>query len=245
MNDSPELLRDEDGFLNRGAEVTRAEAFFDAAFAFAITLMVISIDAIPDTAEKLVDALKSVPAFGASFLMIVLFWRGHADWSRRYGLNDRYSQRLSLLLVFIVLVFIYPLRMVFGAFFQLVGGEWFYAHIHLQTVADARVMFVVFALGLGAMGLNMTLLYWHAWSQRERLGLDAIECLVTRHATLRWATLPAVSLISLCLSALLLQGGIRNNIVVSMPGLIFFSVNIIHFFMDRRMRRARSALQKA
>lgn len=62
--------RDEDGFLNRGIEVTRAEAFLDAAFAFAITLMVISIDEIPDTAAKLVDALKSAPAFGASFLLM-------------------------------------------------------------------------------------------------------------------------------------------------------------------------------
>ncbi|MEZ5519918.1 MAG: TMEM175 family protein [Dokdonella sp.] len=110
--------RDEDGFQNRGAEVTRAEAFFDAAFAFAITLMVISIDEIPDSAEKLLNALKAVPAFAASFLLIVLFWRAHADWSRHYGLNDRHSQRLSLLMVFLVLVFIYPLRMFFGAFFE-------------------------------------------------------------------------------------------------------------------------------
>jgi uncharacterized membrane protein len=238
-----EVERDEDGFLNRGAEVTRAEAFFDAAFAFAITLMVISIDEIPDTAQKLVDALKSVPAFGASFLLIVLFWRGHADWSRRYGLNDRYSQRLSLLLVFIVLVFIYPLRMVFSSLFPFVTGGWLPAQIHLQTVSDVRVMFVVFAVGFGSMGASMFLLYQHAWSQRDSLGLDPVERLVTRYATLRWALFPLVSLISLGISLFLLHEGTTNNLLMSMPGLIFFALNIVEVFMTRRMRRALEALR--
>lgn len=244
MADSSNLQRDDDGFLNRGVEVTRAEAFFDAAFAFAITLMVISIDAIPDTAEKLLAALRSVPAFGASFFLIVMFWRGHADWSRRYGLNDRYSQRLSLLLVFIVLVFIYPLRMVFSSLFQLVGGDWFPSQIHLESVADARLMFVVFAVGLGAMGSSMYLLYRHAWSRRDALGLDALERLVTRHAMRRWAMLPAISLVSLGLSVFLLRDGTTSNLVMSSPGFVFFSVNILHFFMDRRMRRERDTLRK-
>lgn len=245
MQDSPEPLRGEDGFLNRGAEVTRTDAFIDAAFAFAITLMVISIDVIPDTAEKLVDALKSVPAFGASFLLIVLFWRGHADWSRRYGLENRHSQRLSLLLVFIVLVFIYPLRMVFGSFFPFVSGGWLPAQIHLESISDVRTMFVVFAVGFGSMSLTMTLLYRHAWSRRETLELDAIERLVTRHAMMRWATGPVVSLISLAMSVFLLREGTTSNLVMAMPGLVFFALNLIHLFMDIRLRRERHALQKA
>lgn len=236
---------DEDGFLNRGTEVTRSEAFFDAAFAFAITLMVISIDEIPDTAEKLVDALKSVPAFAASFLLIVLFWRGHADWSRRFGLNDRHSQRLSLMLVFIVLVFIYPLRMVFGGLFQLISAGWLPSHVHLETAADARLMFIVFAIGFGAMGTCIALLYRHAWSQRELLKLDAVELLVTRHSLLRWLMYPVFSSISLGLSVLLLRENSTNSFLMSMPGLIFFVLNIVQWIMDFRLRRARKALRHA
>lgn len=245
MQATSDPLRDEDGFRHRGAEVTRIEAFFDAAFAFAITLMVISIDAIPDTAQELLDALKSVPAFGASFLLIVLFWKGHANWSRRYGLDDRHSQRLSLLLVFIVLVFNYPMRMVFSSLFPFITGGWLLAQIHLETVADVRVMFVVFAVGFGLMGLCMHLLYRHAWQKRDALGLDPIEMLVTRYRTLRWALMPIVSVVSLCISFFLLREDTRSSLVMAMPGLVFFLLNIVNAVLDRRMRGALKALQSS
>ena len=148
-----EYARDEDGFRNRGVEVTRIEAFYDAAFAFAITLMVISIDEIPDSAQSLIEALKSVPAFAASFLLIVLFWSAHSTWSRRYGINDRAGQRLSLLTVFLVLVFIYPMRMVFAAFFFWVTDGWLPAHIEVENgPGDMRLIILVFAVGFGSMG---------------------------------------------------------------------------------------------
>ena len=47
-----------DGFRERGANVTRFEAFVDAAFAFAVTLLVISLDGMPASISELMDALK-------------------------------------------------------------------------------------------------------------------------------------------------------------------------------------------
>lgn len=41
-------LRVQHGFGLRGEAVTRLETFVDAAFAFAVTLLVVSFDAIPD-----------------------------------------------------------------------------------------------------------------------------------------------------------------------------------------------------
>lgn len=242
MKSSARPICDEDGFLNRGVEVTRAEAFFDAAFAFAITLMVIAIDAIPDSVEKLMDALKSIPAFAASFLLIVLFWRGHADWSRRYGLNDRLSQRLSLFLVFLVLIFIYPLRMVYAAFFYWASDGWLPAHFTIQGALDLRLMFIVFALAFGSMGATMLLLYRHAWSRRIALGLDAVELLMTRQSILRWALLPAFSIASLGLSSLL-TAQTMNNWLIAMPGLIFFVLHFIEMALSWRMKRALRALR--
>ena len=97
-----------DGFRERGQQVTRLEAFVDAAYAFSVTLLVISLDAIPDSIPALIEALKGIPAFAASFAQIAFFWYSHASWSRRYGMNDGAGVWLSLLLVFLVLVFCTP-----------------------------------------------------------------------------------------------------------------------------------------
>lgn len=83
----------------------------------------ISVDSIPQPFEELLEALKRVPAFAASFAIIVMFWHGHYRWSRRYGIEDTVSVVLGLTLVFLTLVFLYPLRlMMSGAFNSLTGG---------------------------------------------------------------------------------------------------------------------------
>jgi len=74
------------GFRLRGMEMTRLETFIDAAFAFAISMLVIAPQQIPDNIEALLGAFKNVPAFVASIIVLGIFWRGHWLWSRRYGL---------------------------------------------------------------------------------------------------------------------------------------------------------------
>lgn len=92
----------------RGLEMTRTETFTDAAFAFALTLLVVSIDSIPASYAELLDAVQGIPAFGLSCALLFLFWYGHWNWSRRYGLEDFPSIALSFLLVFVVLCYVYP-----------------------------------------------------------------------------------------------------------------------------------------
>jgi uncharacterized membrane protein len=96
--------RDPFGFRLRGGRTTRLEAFVDAAFAFALTLMVIAVGSVPRTPDELAAALKGVPAFAACFWLIATFWRGHVDWSERFGLDDPRSRQWSLLLIFLTLM---------------------------------------------------------------------------------------------------------------------------------------------
>jgi len=76
------------GFRLRGLEMTRLETFIDAAFAFAISMLVIAPQQIPDNIDALLSAFTNVPAFIASIVVLGIFWRGHWLWSRRYGLED-------------------------------------------------------------------------------------------------------------------------------------------------------------
>ena len=62
------------GFQLRGTEVTRLETFIDAAFAFAVTMLVISVGDIPNNYQELILALKGIPSFAASFASIAIFW---------------------------------------------------------------------------------------------------------------------------------------------------------------------------
>src|SRR5207342_1232287 len=63
------------GFRLRGIAMTRLETFIDAAFAFAITMLVIATQQIPDDIETLLAAFKNVPAFVASIIVLGIFWR--------------------------------------------------------------------------------------------------------------------------------------------------------------------------
>ena len=120
--------------IPRQQQATRLETFVDAAFAFALTMLVVSVDAIPQTYEQLVDAMKRVPAFAASFAILVMFWHGHYRWSRRFGVEDTGSVVLSLLLVFLVLVFLYPLRLMMSGALNSMSGGW----RSMRTSCDSR-----------------------------------------------------------------------------------------------------------
>ena len=87
------------GVRQRGEQVTRLETFVDAAFAFAVTLLVVSFDAMPSSFAELYDALRRLPAFLAGFAILALFWHGHHRFSRNFGLEDGTIVFLSLALV--------------------------------------------------------------------------------------------------------------------------------------------------
>jgi uncharacterized membrane protein len=50
-------------FRWRGGEITRLEGFSDAVFAFALTLLVVSLE-VPHTFDELLDTIRGFPAFG-------------------------------------------------------------------------------------------------------------------------------------------------------------------------------------
>ncbi len=152
----------------RGSE--RLETFVDAAFAFALTLLVISFDAIPGSYAELVAALRNTPAFIASFAIIVMLWIGHHAWSRRYGLDDVPSLLLSLALVLIVMIYVYPLRAMMGATLSLMTGGAVPANFELRSLDEVRGLFTIYGIGFaGAVGC-IALLYAHALRRGRRAG---------------------------------------------------------------------------
>ncbi|MDO7565308.1 MAG: TMEM175 family protein, partial [OM182 bacterium] len=87
------------GKILRGENMSRIETFVDAAFAFAFTMLVISIDQIPTNPEELLELSRDIPAFLISAIIIGSIWVTHANWSRHFGLQDSATLYLSLALV--------------------------------------------------------------------------------------------------------------------------------------------------
>jgi uncharacterized membrane protein len=212
--------------LDRGEKVTRLEAFVDAAFAFSVTLLVISGDRIPSSVDQLIQALKQLPAYAASFLLIMSFWSSHVRWSQRYGLDDAFARRLSLLLVFLVLIFVYPLKMVFASFFNAMTGGYLPTNFAVNQYTDIPAMFITFAIAFGSMGAVMVILYWHAWRQRVALKLSYNEIQETKISMVRWLWVPVFALISFVL-AVLIPPTPESGWWVGLPGFIYFGQNIL------------------
>ena len=234
------------GFRIRGASPTRVDAFVDAAFAFAVTLLVISIGHLPTSVEDLVQALRGVPAFAASFYVIARFWLAHRSWSRHYGIEDAYGVRLSLALVFLLLVYVYPLRMVAElTLASFSGGSLEETPIAVHTVTDLRMIYVVFGVGYALTAVIFVLLHRHALALADALALTDAERIRTRTICRRWSGVIALSCLSVVLAIVLPMGSDQAFPCDIVPGVLYLLlIPMIHLIM-RRERRELGALRVA
>lgn len=191
------------GFKQRGEEMTRLETFTDAAFAFAVTLLVVGGgDAIPTNYADLVFAMKQVPAFAASFANIMLFWYAHHVWSRRFGLDDWGSAILSFMLVFVVLVYVYPLKALYSGAIEFFSGGLLPSYFSLESNDDVRVMFIIFGTAYAALSGVIVLLNRHALAQRSALQMNEFEVYETISTVQHWLINMAVPSASILLALL-------------------------------------------
>lgn len=176
-------------FRWRSHEVNRLEAFSDAVFAFALTLLVVALE-VPRTYQQLIDAVRGFPAFAACFALLYMLWYHHYTYFRRYGLVDRFVVVWNAVLVFLVLFFVYPLKFLFSLLFGvwMINFGWIDPETSPEFVArvrdgaqgwDPRQLMLIYSGGYLAVSVVFLLLYRHAWKLRDALELDALE----RHLT--------------------------------------------------------------
>src|SRR5256886_17100144 len=167
------------GFRLRGMEMTRLESFIDAAFAFAISMLVIAANQVPDNIEELLGAFRHVPAFVASVVVLGIFWRGHWLWSRRYGLEDGVSIFISWAMIVTILIYMYPLKAIFSSMWFLLSGGRVGHTLGPHSESEIRALFAIFAVGFSAIALEMVLMNLRAWQLRKPLRLNTQEKLIT------------------------------------------------------------------
>lgn len=194
---APEDSRD---FPERGQEVTRLSIFTDAAFAFATALLAISIDDIPSTYLELTEALKDGPAFVASLAILLLYWRAHQTWSKRFGLEDLGSVLLTFGLVTVVMIYVYPLKIMFGAAFHHMSGGWLPLDFSLQSADDFRGLLTIYGTGFVVLNALVAALYFRAWRQRDALGMSRSERIDCFHEAAAWLFVGSFGVFSIVLA---------------------------------------------
>jgi len=213
-----------DGFRRRGAQVTRLETFVDAAFAFAVTLLVIAVGKMPESYTELHDALLRVPTFFLCFAMLAAVWLAHERHSRRFGLEDRTTELLSLALVAVVLVFVYPLRMVISSGLAFLTGGWVPTDLALRSVAELEMAFRIFGAGYASVSVILLALNAHALRQAQALALDAHEVLGTRREMLGHAVGLGHAVLSIALTYVV--AGSASPWIQSLPGFSYALIGI-------------------
>lgn len=195
----------------RNIEIGRLDNFVDGAFAFAITLLVISGSSLPRTVGELINALRGVPAFAVCFAQLALFWYGHVHWRETFRLGDHRSLLLSLLLVFLALIFVFPLHLVYASFFNSISGgvlsRDFVPGPDGVSVASLTALFACYGLSYASMGGTLAALFLH--SARRATGRPSEERIALRVSALNWAFYAAIGLLStlIALSALVTTSG--------------------------------------
>lgn len=221
-----QLLPGEKDFRFRGGEITRLEGFSDAVFAFAVTLLVVSLE-VPHTFHELVEVMKGFPAFAICFAMLVQVWYEHSKYFHRYGLLDAYTAFLNAVLLFVVLFYVYPLKFLFTFLVgMMTRGATLPEASHgpiLQTTGDARTLMIIYGLGFAAVFLVFTLLYWNAWRLRKAMELNDIESFRTRVSLIDNAAMCCFGLVSALLALLLPKSQ------VGLAGYVYFIIGFYHW----------------
>ena len=214
----------EPGFHWRAAEVTRLEGFTDAVFAFAVTLLVVSLE-VPKTFPELLAAMHGFLAFGVCFALLANVWYQHYRFFRRYALENPWAVFLNCVLLFFVLFYVYPLKFLFTAMFD--SSE--------MSASEMRALFTIWSLGYAAVFAVFTLLYLHAWRIRAQLKLTPVEALRTRMSLLDQLTMFLIALLSTVLARTL------PDRYVGVGGYVYFFVplyfTIAHSIAGRQERQ--------
>ena len=169
----------------------RLDNFTDAAFAFAVTLLVIGGSEAPTSTAMLAAAVAEVPAFAIGFAIIAMFWFAHVRWRGFRGEGDALSALLTVLLVFLVLIYVQPLRAMARSFSTFLGGG------GTPFTGDVGDLFLVYGAGFVAMAATTAGLFLEA---RRNPALDEEHRWAVRGEWYIWLILAITGLVSIAMT---------------------------------------------
>ena len=203
----------------RPAEGHRLDAFVDAAFAFAVSLLIIAGGQPLESFADLIHALMRIPAFLCGFALIVMFWLAHRTWSSLGPQRDGRATLLSLAIVFSVLVFVFPLRLLIETAAYFVSGGRLPGGGLLTSFDQLGWTYLIYGVGFSILSVLFTLLF-----RQAQATIDPDDA-VKRQGAKEWARTWALAAVTGVLSGLV---AVSTALAEApwLPGVIYWLIPI-------------------
>jgi uncharacterized membrane protein len=225
--------------MDQPREVTRLEGFSDAVFGFAITLLVVSLE-VPATFDELLAVFRGLPVFAVCFAMLLLVWHEHHEYFRRVGLQDGPTVWLNGALLFVVMIYIYPLKFLFAL---LAGPDGIPRGVRDQRMIrydQLPELMVIYGLGFAAIFLVLAAMYFRAWRKRvAAAGRDDAEARQLAYQIGHCFVYVGVAALSMSIATL--GGPGAAGWAGTIYGVLGPAHGVYHGVIGRRQRRAQRA----
>jgi uncharacterized membrane protein len=230
-------------FRARGREITRLEALSDGTFAFAITLLVVSLE-VPRTFDQLQAAMRGFPAFGVCFAILMWIWYQHTRFFRRYALEDPATVALNGMLLFVVLFYVYPMKFLWTMLASGLAGDSFEVEradgriVPMIERSDASNLLIVYSVGFTAIFVCLALLYVRAYHRRAHLELSPVEVFDTRSGIVENLAVAGVGVFAMLLAS------IMPPRLAGLAGMSYVLIGVVKWIHGDQHARRRRRLEE-
>jgi len=183
------MIRNKAAKLKRGSNIvwrshepSRLETFSDAVFAFALTLIIVSIE-VPKSFNDLIETMKGTLSFAVCFAALFQIWNSQNIFFRRFGMKDDNTILLNAILMFVVLVYAYPLK--FLSILLFVRNSYFLNGHEYPMIYDNQTstLMVLYGAGFTIIYVLFFLMHLNVIKNAERLNLTPVELFETKTVT--------------------------------------------------------------
>lgn len=211
----------------------RIDNFVDSAFAFAVTLLVIATEAPPTDVDSLKAALLQAPGFAMGFALVAMFWWTHRSYARVRP-DGAVPLLVSLAIVFVMLVYVYPLRLFADVFVSFVTGSALRGEGPVRTMGTMRDLYLIYGAGFTALAGLYLFAFLHARAAAQRAGDEAARRYAGAGAN-AWIVLTLAGALSIALAATL---PFDNPFYVGLPGMAYALIPVGIAIAGALQRRA-------
>lgn len=206
----------------RSHEPSRLETFSDAVFGFALTLIIVSIE-VPQSFNDLLETMRGTISFAVCFAALFQIWNSQNIFFRRYGMKDKHTVILNAMLMFVVLIYAYPLK--FLSILLLQRHTYILNGHQLPMIFSRQVpsLIMIYGAGFSVIYLLFTLMHFNALKYKNELNMAPIEVFETK-------TLAYINLICFCIGLFSISlAAILPLQYTGVSGLVYFLIPLAYW----------------